>query len=574
MKITCQSCQAKYTIADEKVVGKTVKIKCKKCGAAIVVNANEAAAAGDAHAQGHEPEEDDGATRVFSGEPGQDPMAAAAAPTGGPDWTVNVRDDDQRTMSAAQIGAAFAAGTITGDTYVWRDGMADWLPLSQVAELQGALAQRGAPAPAAAAVPPPTDDDLNATVAMNPEAAAAHYGMPGAAAPAAAAAAPAAARKAARGGQDLFGGGGAAAAAASPFDAGGPPATNQLQKSLEQKAVGERNENSVLFSLASLTATEKAAAAPEVGPKKKPARSGLDDIMNMGGGGSMGAAMLAPPPIMAPVIEPPPQQMMAPAPATMPMQQPGMGAMPGSMPPPAMAANAGLISIPPPPQKKTPVGLIIGIVVGVLALGGVGIFLATSGGDKEATGENAGANSAAVAATSAAATNTAAPKPTATDTVAANNTAPTNTLPATDPGSTTKSTSGGTAPAGTGTGKPSGTAAPTASTAPTTAPTPTATAETPPPSGGGAEFNRAAASSALNAAAGSARGCKKPDGPTGTAKVKVTFAPSGNVTTSQVQGAPFAGTPVGGCIAAAFRSAKVPPFEGSPVSVSKSVTIN
>jgi len=27
MKISCQSCQAKYTIADEKVAGKTVKIK-------------------------------------------------------------------------------------------------------------------------------------------------------------------------------------------------------------------------------------------------------------------------------------------------------------------------------------------------------------------------------------------------------------------------------------------------------------------------------------------------------------------------------------------------------------------
>lgn len=571
MKITCQSCQAKYTIADEKVVGKTVKIKCKKCGAAIVVNANEPSA-GDAH--GHEPEEEDGATRVFSGDPATEgPMAG-----GGPDWTVNVADDDQRTMSSAQIAAAFAAGTITGDTYVWRDGMADWQPLSQVAELRSAMAAPAAArapvaaAPvAAAAVPPPTDDDLNATVAMNPDAAAAHYGM-GAPAPAAAAPAPTAARKAAapRAGQDLFGGGGGA----SPFDAGAGsgPGVSPLQKSLDKKGVGERNENSVLFSLASLTATEKAAAEPDLGPakKKKPARSGLDDIMSMGGGGSMGAAMLAPPPIMAPVIEPPPQQIVAPTPAPMPMQQGG------SMPPPAAAAMGGMISIPPPAQKKTPVGLIIGIVVGVLALGGVGVFLATSGGDKEVTGEN-GAASASVATTTttAAPTNTTTEAPKPTETVAANNPAGTNTAPPAggDP-ATTKSTSGGPAPAGTGTGKPSGTATTTTtSTAATPPPTATATAETP-PAGGGAEFNRAAASSALNSAAGAARGCKKADGPTGTAKVKVTFAPSGNVTTSQVQGAPFAGTPVGGCIAAAFRGAKVPPFEGSPVSVSKSVTIN
>src|SRR5438876_567473 len=38
MKITCQSCQSKYTVSDEKVQGKTVKIKCRKCGATIVVN--------------------------------------------------------------------------------------------------------------------------------------------------------------------------------------------------------------------------------------------------------------------------------------------------------------------------------------------------------------------------------------------------------------------------------------------------------------------------------------------------------------------------------------------------------
>lgn len=566
MKITCQSCQAKYTIADEKVVGKTVKIKCKKCGAAIVVNANDPmAAAADPHGPAPEAEEDDGTTRVFSGD----------SPAG-PDWTVNVRDDDQRTMSAAQIAQAFAAGTITADTYVWRDGMADWQPLGHVAELQAALAAP-APRPAAgmpaAAAPATSDDDLNATVAMNPEAAAAHY-APAAAAPAAAAAAPAAARKAGRAGQDLFGAGGG-----SPFDGGGAPAVSPstAPPKMSGGAVGERNENSVLFSLASLTATEKAAAAQDTGPKKKTGgRSGLDDIMNIGGGGGMGGAMLAPPPIMAPVIEPPPQQI-APQPvapmAAMPMG--GSVPPPGTMPASPMGAMNPMMSYPPPAQKKTPVGLIVGIVVGVLALAGVGIFLATSGGDKTAENGTTADSAGTTATQTAAPTTTAAPKP--TETVAANTAAATNTAaPAGgDPGTTTKSTSGGTAPAGTGTGKPSGTA-PTAATTTqpsTPPPTATATAETP-PSGGGAEFNRAAASSALNGAAGAARGCKKPDGPTGTAKVKVTFAPSGSVTQSVVQGAPFAGTPVGSCIAGAFRGAKVPPFEGSPVSVTKSVTIN
>ena len=48
MKIQCQSCQAKYTIADEKVLGKVVKIRCKKCGATVDSTA-ELSAEGKVH---------------------------------------------------------------------------------------------------------------------------------------------------------------------------------------------------------------------------------------------------------------------------------------------------------------------------------------------------------------------------------------------------------------------------------------------------------------------------------------------------------------------------------------------
>jgi predicted Zn finger-like uncharacterized protein len=37
MKIVCDACQAKYSIADEKVQGKAFKIRCKKCNHIIVV---------------------------------------------------------------------------------------------------------------------------------------------------------------------------------------------------------------------------------------------------------------------------------------------------------------------------------------------------------------------------------------------------------------------------------------------------------------------------------------------------------------------------------------------------------
>jgi predicted Zn finger-like uncharacterized protein len=44
MKLSCQTCGAKYSIADNKVCGKIVKIRCKKCGAIIVASGLQAPA--------------------------------------------------------------------------------------------------------------------------------------------------------------------------------------------------------------------------------------------------------------------------------------------------------------------------------------------------------------------------------------------------------------------------------------------------------------------------------------------------------------------------------------------------
>lgn len=86
-------------------------------------------------------------------------------------------------------------------------------------------------------------------------------------------------------------------------------------------------------------------------------------------------------------------------------------------------------------------------------------------------------------------------------------------------------------------------------------------------------FSRDAALSALSAAASSASHCRSNEGPFGAARVAVTFAPSGEATAAIIEGPPFAGTPVGSCIARAFREARVSPFSGAPVTVRKSMSI-
>ncbi|WP_165373040.1 hypothetical protein [Sorangium cellulosum] len=87
-----------------------------------------------------------------------------------------------------------------------------------------------------------------------------------------------------------------------------------------------------------------------------------------------------------------------------------------------------------------------------------------------------------------------------------------------------------------------------------------------------ARFDTSAASSALASAAAVAAGCPG-NGLTGTARVAVTFSPSGKTMAARVEGGDLVGTPVAGCIAGAFRNLTVPPFEGIPVTVMKQVKI-
>ena len=86
------------------------------------------------------------------------------------------------------------------------------------------------------------------------------------------------------------------------------------------------------------------------------------------------------------------------------------------------------------------------------------------------------------------------------------------------------------------------------------------------------DFNTQAAREALEDAAGRAGKCKTIDTPSGTtARVAVTFAPSGHVTNAVIESGPFVGTAAGSCVASKFRAAKVPPFSGESVLVRKSV---
>jgi hypothetical protein len=93
-------------------------------------------------------------------------------------------------------------------------------------------------------------------------------------------------------------------------------------------------------------------------------------------------------------------------------------------------------------------------------------------------------------------------------------------------------------------------------------------------SGSGAQestFDVESAKQALDDATQNALSCKDEGGPTGVARVTVTFAPEGRPAAVSVAGPGFTGTVEGQCIAAKFRAARVPEFSGDRVTVHRSI---
>jgi predicted Zn finger-like uncharacterized protein len=384
MKITCHSCQSKYNVADEKVQGKTVKIRCKKCGATLVISAD-----------------------------GVQDSGAAAAPPALADqvtYTVNVAEGDQRSMTIQELVVAYNDGTVTQETYLWTDGMTDWLPLAQVDSIVAALHS-------AASVPPPPPDDPPAYEAPPAYAPPPAYAAAPAFDPAPAPAVEerrAARREGARGTRDLFAAqptadDGLAASAASAFapppgGGGGNGATGG------PLTTGARNENSVLFSLAVLTKDDAPAPSPMGSAASGSSRtedSGLIDLKAL----SLAAAATSngTPELAAPLFAP--------------------AAPFGSFDSPALPLGG---SIAPEPKAKSKTMLIVAAAAIVVALGAItALVVVMKSGDKgDATAASASANASPSASSppQVAASTTAEPPPSAV-TVASS--APTDSASAT-----------------------------------------------------------------------------------------------------------------------------------------------
>jgi len=256
MKIVCDSCGTKYSIADEKVRGKVFKIRCKKCSHIIVVR---------------------------GGETGGPEATAAPASDGG--WHLVIDGEQVGPLGDADVRTKIERGEVKADTYTWKEGFADWVKLSAVPEFAALVTEDvgGVPTGGGELFP-------SSGVAVSPangtdrarRASGAGRSLFGGGGASDVFAAPASAARS--GGGDLFGSAAVAPAAEeSRWPSSGAAAAGHDGGRVES-LTGQRHENSVLFSLSNLQSLAMPAAKPAATASSGSALtegSGLIDIRQM-----------------------------------------------------------------------------------------------------------------------------------------------------------------------------------------------------------------------------------------------------------------------------------------------------
>lgn len=189
MKFLCDNCKAKYQIPDEKIAGRTLRMKCRKCDHEIILKGpKDEADAG--------PTEGSNASKKRSGSssgPAPRPGARRGGSQAGPrptspvaaqpkrasslgsefrkgslapdapstrapaaEWYVAINDVPVGPIKRDEVARKIGLGAVTAESLCWREGLDDWKPVGQVQELASLLQQRRVPPPpTGSSVPPP-----------------------------------------------------------------------------------------------------------------------------------------------------------------------------------------------------------------------------------------------------------------------------------------------------------------------------------------------------------------------------------------------------------------------------------
>jgi predicted Zn finger-like uncharacterized protein len=175
MKFLCDRCKTRYSIADERVRGKILKIRCKNCANVISVregmtDADDApapAAQGSALQSAF-------ANVMVGTRPGE---TQPPPPVLEEEWYVAIDGNQSGPFTLAEAQAWVGAKPALDDLYCWCEGFDDWLPVEKVSHFRGLRAPRSKtptasrpaardgsaakamPAPAPAPAAPPVEDE-------------------------------------------------------------------------------------------------------------------------------------------------------------------------------------------------------------------------------------------------------------------------------------------------------------------------------------------------------------------------------------------------------------------------------
>jgi predicted Zn finger-like uncharacterized protein len=202
VKFLCEHCKAKYQIADEKVAGRTVRMKCRKCGNPIEVRAAvtetsvnaklptdppPAHPAGSADAS-KAPRPGRSLATSLSAAPKPAPARPAAprSPEGGSlagafhrnvqqkeeeisvaldlrelsaadEWYVAINGVPVGPIRVAELRRKAAIGVVGEDSLCWQEGMEEWRPVRAVAELVALVREAAVGGRVSLVTPPPPD---------------------------------------------------------------------------------------------------------------------------------------------------------------------------------------------------------------------------------------------------------------------------------------------------------------------------------------------------------------------------------------------------------------------------------
>jgi predicted Zn finger-like uncharacterized protein len=161
VKFLCDRCKTRYSIGDDRVRGKILKIRCKNCANVITVREGmtDADAADPAPRRGKATTD---APPILPAQNGALGAAFANALTTKPpaaleeEWYVSIDGDQSGPFSLEGAQRWVASKAYDADLHCWSEGFDDWLPVDKVSHFRGLRKKPIAPPTIpASAVPPP-----------------------------------------------------------------------------------------------------------------------------------------------------------------------------------------------------------------------------------------------------------------------------------------------------------------------------------------------------------------------------------------------------------------------------------